>query len=465
MSEDGRWLVLQKKPEKDIIVLDAVSGRLIANLGSAHSIDSDPRIRPDGQQVVARLKGGRLVHWDLSSPKDLNVVQKDYGYPLSYSAGGQWLLMNDLPMGSWGGTTVRDSRTFQQVFRDGDYDEDIRSISSDDVWATTFNDYWCRLRCLTNTSFPSKSFRHRGTIATAAFAEKGKLVISAGSDLILRFWTVPDAEKALLAAPVAAPVTEDDGILVTPDNRGFVTVHDDDTLRFWELPKSQRAVSDWLALARFFGRLRESVSGSDHPSASTGSQSFRDLWLDLRANHPELFTVSSDELDAWHRHEAWRCESRKDWSNAVHHLTELLKTQPDSGDFLPRRSAAYVARADELVAADVRRLTTNAAERGVRVAPTPDGSTAPKRLEGRAPSEKDQSLLTSAATNLLELALADYNRTLAWVDRYPAIAKESRLPFVERRREVYLKLGRQLEAEADERELKAARPTSHPPQP
>jgi hypothetical protein len=244
-----------------------------------------------------------------------------------------------------------------------------------------------------------------------------------------------------------------------------VTVHDDDTLRFWELPKSQRAVSDWLALARFFGRLRESVSGSDHPSASTGSQSFRDLWLDLRANHPELFTVSSDELDAWHRHEAWRCESRKDWSNAVHHLTELLKTQPDSGDFLPRRSAAYVARADELVAADVRRLTTNAAERGVRVAPTPDGSTAPKRLEGRAPSEKDQSLLTSAATNLLELALADYNRTLAWVDRYPAIAKESRLPFVERRREVYLKLGRQLEAEADERELKAARPTSHPPQP
>jgi hypothetical protein len=42
------------------------------------------------------------------------------------------------------------------------------------------------------------------------------------------------------------------------------------------------------------------------------------------------------------------------------------------------------------------------------------------------------------------------------VDRYPAIAKESRLPFVEKRREIYFKLGRKTEAEADERELKAA---------
>ena len=57
---------------------------------------------------------------------------------------------------------------------------------------------------------------------------------------------------------------------------------------------------------------------------------------------------------------------------------------------------------------------------------------------------------------LLALALADYTRTLAWVDRFPAIAKESRKPFVEKRREVHLKLGRKSEAEADERELKAS---------
>jgi hypothetical protein len=61
-----------------------------------------------------------------------------------------------------------------------------------------------------------------------------------------------------------------------------------------------------------------------------------------------------------------------------------------------------------------------------------------------------------AQPGTLAIPLADYGRTLAWVDRFPAIAKESRKPFVEKRREVYLKLGRKAEADADERELKAA---------
>ena len=78
-----------------------------------------------------------------------------------------------------------------------------------------------------------------------------------------------------------------------------------------------------------------------------------------------------------------------------------------------------------------------------------------KRAEGRATVEQDQSL-TSAATNLLERALADYARTLAWVDRFPAVAKESRKPVLEERRKVLFRLGRRAEAEADERELKSA---------
>ena len=125
---------------------------------------------------------------------------------------------------------------------------------------------------------------------------------------------------------------------------------------------------------------------------------------------------------------------------AVTHRSALLITHPNPGNCLHHFAAAYVAWATELVAAEVTRLTNSAASTPpvVRV------------------NEKDQSLLTSAATNHWEHALADYTRTLAWVDRFPAIAKESRLPFVEKRREVYLKLGRKTEADADERELKAA---------
>ena len=123
---------------------------------------------------------------------------------------------------------------------------------------------------------------------------------------------------------------------------------------------------------------------------------------------------------------------------AVTHRSALLKTHPNPGNCLHHFAAARVEWATELVAAEVTRLTHSAAS-------TP---------HVRPANEKDQSLLTSAATNHWERALADYARTLAWVDRFPAIAKESRKPFVEKRREVFLKLGRKVEAEADERELK-----------
>jgi len=173
----------------------------------------------------------------------------------------------------------------------------------------------------------------------------------------------------------------------------------------------------------------------------------------------ELFSAALEhpagpERDAWHRHEAWRCESTKDWSNAVTHLSALLETHPDSGDFLPRRAAAYVAWAGS--------LETNA---NARSAPVLGRSNAgetngvePARTVGRTNASAPEDGRTPAAADLLQRALADYNRTLAWVDRYPAIAKESRKPFDEKRCEIYLKLGRTAEAAADERELKKGTP-------
>ena len=317
----------------------------------------------------------------------------------------------------------------------------------------------------------------------------------------LRFWTVPNAE------PVSLPLTLPSDALriqAANDGRGFVTVHGDDTVRFWELPKGQRPVSDWLALARFFAKgrgaegrsadfqsavsptsSRQSAAVTSTPETTTNAPdrttpggletrdtadwksalpSFHAQWLTLRTKHPEVFTVSADEIDAWHRHEAWRCESRQDWSNAVAHLSALLETHPDSGDFLPRRAAACVAWAESLLSlapgfnpVSAKGATTSAASAASR--PPEAVQTAPA-LAGQNTGLKpgaNETVMTSkvAATNHLERALADYTRTLAWVDRYPAIAKESRKPFVEKRREVYLKLGRKSEAEADERELKA----------
>jgi hypothetical protein len=205
--------------------------------------------------------------------------------------------------------------------------------------------------------------------------------------------------------------------------------------------------------SEFAARNDVSGEGAGHGTRGRVRSPFRDEWLALRARHPEVFTVSADEIDAWHRHEAWRGESRKDWSNAVVHLSALLETHPDSGDFLPRRAAAQVEWAESLMAVA---LKTNVVKTSSITVTTPQVKAVLNPPEPRGLPLEEQRRMSRAATNLLEQALADYSRTLAWVDRFPAIARESRGPFVEMRREVYLKLGRKAEAEVDERELKAA---------
>ena len=145
----------------------------------------------------------------------------------------------------------------------------------------------------------------------------------------------------------------------------------------------------------------------------------------------------------------------------------MLGTHPYSGDFLPRRAAAHVAWAESLLslAPGFNPVTTNGATTSAASAasrPIEAVQTAPDlaaRHTGLKPGANETVMPARvAATNHLQLALADYTRTLAWVDRFPAISRESRKPFVEKRREVYLNLGRKTEAEADERELKAILP-------
>jgi hypothetical protein len=127
--------------------------------------------------------------------------------------------------------------------------------------------------------------------------------------------------------------------------------------------------------------------------------------------------------------------------------------------------ADHVARARSLfsLAPGFNTVNTNSATTPAASAasPSPDTvQTAPARAannNGLKPGANEiEAAVRISAANLLECALADYTHTLAWVDRFPAIAKESRKPFVEKRREVYLKLGRKAEAEADELELKAS---------
>lgn len=147
---------------------------------------------------------------------------------------------------------------------------------------------------------------------------------------------------------------------------------------------------------------------------------FRERWLELRQKYPSDFTMSPSEVDAWDRLRTARAETKQDWSNAVTYLTALMEKHPDSADFPLRRAAAYVAWAESLIAHELRS--------------------------------------TANTTNLLQLALADYDHTLVWSERFPESIKETRELLLWSRIEVLRKLHRHKEAQKDWLEVNAIPP-------
>ena len=53
-------------------------------------------------------------------------------------------------------------------------------------------------------------------------------------------------------------------------------------------------------------------------------------WQRLRAKYPSDFTVTAEQVAAWHDFQAKECELKKNWSAAAFHLEHLLSIR--SGD-------------------------------------------------------------------------------------------------------------------------------------
>ena len=66
----------------------------------------------------------------------------------------------------------------------------------------------------------------------------------------------------------------------------------------------------------------------------------RSAWEKLSARHSSEFTVSPDELSAWHQREAEDSEKAGQWSAAVFHWEQLTRAKPEDQTLSGRLAAA-----------------------------------------------------------------------------------------------------------------------------
>jgi WD40 repeat protein len=154
---------------------------------------------------------------------------------------------------------------------------------------------------------------HAGVVTWAAFSPDGLRILTASADRTARVW------DAATGQPVFPPLTHPDIVVAAafgPDGRHVYTVSRDGTLWNWDLTTDDRPLEDWLALAQLWSGRRIDASGSLVPLSAVELTTALDR---LRPRYPQEFTVSSEQVIAWHRGEMEACVRERNPAAALFH--------------------------------------------------------------------------------------------------------------------------------------------------
>jgi WD40 repeat protein/tetratricopeptide (TPR) repeat protein len=381
VSPDGRQLVLARDsrtdpPEKSSLMVqlwDTDTGQvkaMLSDLAKDKSSLIDVEFSPDGRLVVGLFSERSKGEWGAATGVvRLWEAATGQPVPLNLDLGGDRLV-------EWsGGTTIWDVVPLEH--------KHLAFSPDGRLLAFTFKGNRAYVCALAGGS-PLVRLEHHRNISFVGFSPDGNAVVTADEGKTARVW---DAATGAPATPplehehwwVTSAAFSADGRLlatitingavqvwdvrtgapVTPalkqaDNRGGTSYHlygrvsfDAEARRLfsfvggqmqvWDISPDDRPAEDLVLLAQLLSGHGIDDSGALVP---LDAKTLRGHWERLRGKYPRDFTLSQQELLAWHRAEADRFEAAWDLPTAVFHLGRLLQAEPEQRPFYVRRARA-----------------------------------------------------------------------------------------------------------------------------
>jgi WD40 repeat protein/serine/threonine protein kinase len=178
--------------------------------------------------------------------------------------------------------------------------------------------------------------RHQYRVMSASFSPDGKwLVTTTADDEMARIWDTETGDP--LGPPVHSPV----GLSVAkflPDSRAIAVLSIHGEVWQWPLRVDPRPLEDLSAMARLLSGGPVELHGGAHSGAEP--EPVDATWQRLAAKYPSDFTVSNDQIAAWHELQAEQSEAERNWFAMVFHLNRLLLLRPGDPALLARLAAA-----------------------------------------------------------------------------------------------------------------------------
>jgi WD40 repeat protein len=178
-------------------------------------------------------------------------------------------------------------------------------------------------------------FPHAAAVTEARFSADGRWIVTACEmDQSARVW---DSETGEPVTPPLKHAWQFRHVQFVASGRGIVARRSNGESAFWELLHDEHPMEDLAHIAQLVSGYQGDYAGDALPQTR---EAVRDAWQKLRVQYPDDFSVSQNEIVAWHRREAEASENAGQWRAAVFNWEQLVLTRPDDPVFLERRASA-----------------------------------------------------------------------------------------------------------------------------
>jgi WD40 repeat protein len=164
--------------------------------------------------------------------------------------------------------------------------------------------------------------RSRSKIKSAAFSPDGAWIVTVTEDQEVQIWNPLTGEPLSPPLQNGAPVER---ARFLRNGLGIGFADDAGHASIWKLPLEKKPASDFVDLARLLsGNLVDLPGVLNWPTGVP----LESLWQRLKSRYPEDFSVSPEQIVAWHEKEARDSEIEHNWKALIFHLHQLQALHP-----------------------------------------------------------------------------------------------------------------------------------------